>query len=210
MSQGGGYGGYGGGYGPPPQGPYGSPQGYGPPPQQPPGWGPPPPGWGPPPPGWGPPQAPKGGPERFLKAALIGGAIGGVASSLPILNLLNCCFCLLNMGGAAMAVGIHLKDNPAERLDNGDAALCGGFAGMMAGVVVGVLGFLMQLVMGSALAAVYSSLASILPPDVISKMMMQTGTSILYIPIYVLLYGAFGALGGFLSMHLFFKDRTAA
>lgn len=218
MSQGGYGGGYGGGpsgYGSPPGGGWGPPQGgYGPPSGGAPppggGWGPPQGGYGGPPPGFGgaPPQRPKGGPERFLKAALIGGAIGGVASSLPILNLFNCCFCLLNMGGAAMAVGIYLKDSPSERIGNGDAALCGGFAGMTAGVVVGILGVLMQFVAGSAMVALYGHLASILPPDILSKMTMQMGMSFAYLPLYVILYGAFGALGGFLSLHLFFKDRA--
>lgn len=212
---GGGYGGSGngsppGGWGPPPGG-YGSPGGQ---PPQPPSWGQPPggynppPGWGPPP-GFGgqPPQRKSGGPERFLKAAAIGGAIGGVASSLPVLNLLNCCFCLLNMAGAAAAVGMYLKDNPSERITSGDAAMCGGFAGMIAGVVVGILGVVMQVVAGSALMALYGHLATVLPPDVIAKMTMQAGWSIAYIPLYVILYGLFGALGGFLSLNLFFKDR---
>jgi hypothetical protein len=146
------------------------------------------------------------GPNRFIKAALIGGGVGGFVSALPILNILNCCFCLLNMGGAALAVSMYLKENPNERLNNQDAALCGGIAGAFAGLVASLLGLIMNLIAAPLLAAFYRSL----PPDIASKIAMSSGWGIIGIPVNIALYGAFGALGGFLAMQLFFKDRAAA
>jgi hypothetical protein len=109
------------------------------------------------------------------------------------------------MAGAVVAVSIYLKDNPAERLNNGDAAMCGGMAGGIAGVVAGILGLLFNLMLGTFVASIYASL----PPDVASKLAMQGSWGILGIPVGAIIYGAFGALGGFLAMQLFFKDRQA-
>jgi hypothetical protein len=145
------------------------------------------------------------GPARFFKAAGIGGAIGGVASAIPLINWLNCCFCLLNMGGAVLAVHFYLKEFPNERLNNSDAALCGGMAGVVAGVIASVLGLLMNLLLGTFIASIYASL----PPDLASKLAMQSSFGIIGIPVNAIIYGAFGALGGFLAMQLFFKERSA-
>jgi hypothetical protein len=162
----------------------------------------------PPPPS--PPGSPSGdglgGAQRFFKYGLIGGAVGGVLSSIPFLNLLNCCFCLLNLVGSTLAVALYLKESPNERLSSSDAALCGGIAGAVAGLVAGVLGLILSLAMGTMLASFYASL----PPQVASNMTISGLSAIIQIPFYMIGYGGMGALGGFLSMQLLFKDRLAA
>ncbi len=57
-----------------------------------------------------------------MKSAAIGGAIGGVLSAIPLLNMLNCCFCLLCMAGAVIGLQLYLKESPNENLSNGGAA----------------------------------------------------------------------------------------
>jgi hypothetical protein len=74
--------------------------------------------------GFGPPQgnpfapppigAPGQGFGRFGKYIAIGGLIGGVLSSIPLLNLLNCCFCLLVVVGVAGGLSMHLSANPDD------------------------------------------------------------------------------------------------
>jgi hypothetical protein len=142
-----------------------------------------------------------GGMDRFFKPGLLGGLIGGVLSSIPLLNLLNACFCLLIMVGAAAAVFFYLKDNPNERLGGGDAAMCGGIAGAVAGVIAGLLGMILSLTIGTAL----SGLTGRLPGA--SSLAFSGIAAVVAIPIYAIMYGGMGALGGFLSMQVFFKDR---
>lgn len=146
---------------------------------------------------------------RFFKSAAVGGAIGGILCSIPILDCLNYCFCLLNVAGAVIGVQMYLKENAQEQLTNGDAAACGAISGVVAGFVRGILGLLIGITLGPMLFRFYSGM---LPPEVLSQMGRQMGAgigmSIVMIPIYAILYGAFGALGGVLSMSMFFKDRA--
>ncbi|MFO0588896.1 MAG: hypothetical protein U0441_15205 [Polyangiaceae bacterium] len=217
-----------GGFGGPPPGGYGAPPGA-PPPGG--GYGAPPPGGGgfggPPGGGWAPPPqggapggggfnpygAPAGGPQqtgagRFFKTAAIGGAIGGVLSAIPLLGALNCCFCLLVQGGSIIGVNMYLKENPQERLSSGDAATSGAMSGAIAGVIAGVLQMLISLITGGA--ANMAQIMRQLPPDVARSVgpLMMGGASIIGIIISVIIFTAFGALGGFLGMTLFFKDRA--
>jgi hypothetical protein len=146
---------------------------------------------------------------RFFKSAAIGGAIGGILSSIPVLDCLNFCFCLLNVGGAVIAVQMYLKEHSQEQLDNGEAATLGGIAGAIAGLIRGVLGIIIGLALGPVLMNLY---AKQLPPELVGQMSRQYGANIgmmiIMIPLYVILYGAFGALGGVLGMSMFFKDRA--
>lgn len=154
----------------------------------------------------GPQQA---GMARFFKSAAIGGAIGGILCSIPILDCLNWCFCLLNVAGAVIGVQMYLKENSQEQLSNGDAAACGAISGVVAGFVRGILGLIIGLTLGPMLFRFYQGM---LPPEVLAQMSRQFGASIgmsiVMIPLYAILYGAFGALGGVLAMSLFFKDRA--
>lgn len=160
---------------------------------------------GPPPPSpFGPPPPHQQGPNRFLKAAAIGGAAGGVASAVPLLNWLNGCFCLINMAGAALALGLYLKDNPHEKISASDAALCGAMAGLLAGVIAGIGNMLTRILSASLLLSIFSTL----PPDILSRIAMQTSSGILSIPGYAILFGAFGALGGFLGLSVFYPERA--
>jgi hypothetical protein len=136
---------------------------------------------------------------------VIGGVIGGVLSSIPGLNFLNCCFCLLNMAGVAIGLSMYLKANPGDKINNGEAASAGAISGAIAGVIAGVSSLIINLLLTSVMASMYRTL----PPE-FARIIGQTSVGgVVGIPFNLLLYGAFGALGGFLSMQLFFKDRLA-
>jgi hypothetical protein len=79
--------------------------------------------------------------------------IGGILCAIPLFNLLNCCFCLLNMAGAAIGVSMYLKQNEGEKITNGEAAVSGAISGTIAGVIAGIAGFVMWLALGATLAA---------------------------------------------------------
>jgi hypothetical protein len=205
-----------GGYGGPPHGggwdpsggPAGGPQGYG-------GWGgyqggapAPPPGA---PPGYqqhqgfgGPPQPPPEGVGRLMKHSLFGALIGGALASIPLFNLLNGCCCMLTNIGAVAAVALYLKAHPYERMSDGDSAFCGMIAGAAGGLIAALLGLMINVALGSALAGVYGGL----PPSLAGRFAIQSlATGFLMAPVNLILGGAFGALSGFVALSLFFKDR---
>lgn len=164
------------------------------------------------PPGGGFGAGPQGpaptGANRFFKTAAIGGAIGGVLSSIPLLNILNCCFCLLCMAGSIIGVQMYLKENPQEQLTNGDAATSGAISGVVTGLIAGILGLIINLITGGANMAALKSL----PPDVARNMgpLLAGGIvgGLIMLVVGTIFYTAFGALGGVLGMTLFFKDRA--
>jgi len=136
---------------------------------------------------------------------LIGGVIGGVLSSIPIISLLNCCFCLPNMAGVAIGLSMFLKSHPQDNLSAGEAAGGGAMAGAVAGLIAGILGLIMNMIVGGMMAGFYRSM----PPQFARAMAQATAGGVMAIPLNLFLYGAMGALGGFLAMQLFFKDRLA-
>ena len=148
-----------------------------------------------------------GGIGRLVMPALIGGAIGGVLSSIPLLKALNCCFCLLNLVGVGIGIGMHLKSNPQDKLNAGEAAAAGAISGALAGLISSIASLLMNLILGAMMWRTYSSF----PREVRDAMsMMMMGGGILGIPLGIIMFAAIGAIGGFLAMQLFWKDRLAS
>ena len=217
------------GYGGPPMGgggpfqggpPGGGPPGYGPPGY---GGGPPAPayggapsgyGGGPPPGGFGPPGGPPGGfgagpgqggggLGRFTKYMIIGAVLSGVVSAIPLLNILNCCFCMINVGGIVLAISMYLRANPNDRMSTGEAAGFGGIAGAGAGVITAIFSMLFNLALGEMMAEWSRSVS----PQLAAQMARQTTMGIAAIPVDAVIYGAFGAIGGVIAMQLLFKSR---
>ena len=73
-------------------------------------------------------------PGMFVPA-LIGGALGGVLSGIP---LLNCLCCLWIIGGAMLASYILSKNSPVA-LTAGDGAIVGIFTGIVAAVIDAII-----------------------------------------------------------------------
>lgn len=143
---------------------------------------------------------------RLGKHILIGALISGVASGIPLLNILNCCFCLLNMAGIVLALSMYLKSAPGDSVSMGEAAGFGAAAGAGAGVIAGVLGLITSRMMASLLTSVLSNA----PAQMKSQLAASSAMGVIIIPVDAVLYAAFGALGGILGMALFFKDRKRA
>ncbi|MBW2454532.1 MAG: hypothetical protein JRI68_08475 [Deltaproteobacteria bacterium] len=150
------------------------------------------------------------GAQRFVKHGVIGGVIGGIAASIPVLNLLNMCFCLLYMVGAVIGVSMYLNENAQEQLSDSEGAIIGAIAGATGGAIATVLGWMLWWVLASVLAGIYSSIYGFLPGPLLHAMTLSAGRGILMIPVNIAIAGGFGALAGFLSLQLFFKERRRA
>jgi hypothetical protein len=120
--------------------------------------------------------------------------------------VLNCCFCLLNLVGVAIGLGIFFKSNPNEKINAGEAAASGAISGGVAGVISSIMNVIINLILGPLLWSLYSSF----PRELRQAMRQSAASGIIGIPVSVLMFTGIGALGGFLAMQLFWKDRLAA
>ena len=127
-------------------------------------------------------------------------------SAIPLLNMLNCCFCLLNLVGVGIGIGMHLKSNPTDKLNAGEAAAAGAISGAVAGLIASIASVIVNLILGSILWRMYSSF----PRELRDAMRASAGGGVLGIPVSIMMFAAMGALGGFLAMQLFWKDRLAS
>ncbi|MCA1612760.1 MAG: hypothetical protein LC800_01135 [Acidobacteria bacterium] len=133
------------------------------------------------------------------KAALIGGALAGVLSGLPIIS--GCCF-LWAIGGGFLAVFMYLKDAPPGPLEMGDAAKLGALAGAIGAVISIVLGLPFMLLGIGASAVQNSDLQS----AGISSGIMAVG-GIVGLLLRAALVVGFAALGGVIGAAVLGKNR---
>lgn len=77
------------------------------------------------------------------RSVLLGGALGGLLSVIPVVNLLNLFFMLWVLVGVGVTVNRLTRRN--GRLAAGDALLAGSLSGLVSGVVFAVAGLLMVL-----------------------------------------------------------------
>lgn len=139
---------------------------------------------------------------RFTKHIILGALFGGVLSGIPILNCLNCLFCLLNIAGIVIALSMYLKEHPQDMISGAEAAGFGAAAGAGAGLISSILGLVANMFLGTFIASLMSNI-----PGADRNMMASTAVGAFMIPVNIILFAAFGALGGFLGMQLFFKNN---
>lgn len=82
-----------------------------------------------------------------LQPALLGGALMGVLSALPVVSAGNCCCCLWVVAGGLLASYLLQQNQPAA-IDVGDGALVGLLAGLFGAVIASVLAVPINLTMG--------------------------------------------------------------
>jgi len=149
---------------------------------------------------------------RFTKHMLLGALFSGVLCSIPLLNCINLLFCVLNMAGVVLALYLYLKANPDDTLNTNESLMFGAIAGAGAGLIVGILGALLSLLFRTIMSTVMAGLTG----DMGGMGSLITGGAlgfvgtILMLPVWIIVYAAFGLLGSFLGMMLFFKDRRRA
>jgi hypothetical protein len=175
----------------------------------------------PPPPSqsnWTPPAAPGFPPTQpnKMKAALLGGLVGGLLSGLPFIAAGNCCFCLWVVLGGVIAVYLYSKEVP--EVMSGDAALLGLQSGMVSAVVSTILSIPVRLIMSRFMSGFQREMIDRMleqqtdfPPQLAEflKMLSSPGFQLGAIAIgfifSLVFYSMFGALGGLIGKALFKK-----
>jgi hypothetical protein len=128
----------------------------------------------------------------MLKAAVAGAGITVVLNIIPIVNW---CCCLWVMLGSFLSVLIFWKINK-KKPNVGQGTLCGLFSGLIALVIITIVG----LVLGLAFQALIRTAAtgSAFNPAPFGEMGLLMGSLVNFL-IGLVIYPAFGALGGLIG-----------
>jgi hypothetical protein len=89
-----------------------------------------------------------------MQPALLGGVFIGVLSSLPIVNLCNCC-CVWVLGGGALAAYLQQQNQPAPM-----TVAQGARAGLLAGIVAAFVWLFVSQALAVVMAPLQERLAS--------------------------------------------------
>ncbi|MBZ5555687.1 MAG: DUF5518 domain-containing protein [Acidobacteriia bacterium] len=160
----------------------------------------------------------------YLQPALIGGAVMGVLSALPLIYLGNICCCLWVVSGGVVAAYV-LQQNQSGPITPGDGALAGLLAGLVGACVHLVLAIPIDILMAPlerAMAERFLDLAGTMSPemrDMVDRMSgrnVEFSIGIILIRrvlgfMFMLFVGAiFSTLGGLLGAALFKKPALPA
>jgi hypothetical protein len=151
--------------------------------------------------------------QGMFMPALVGGAIAGVLSGIP---LLNCLCCLWIIGGAMLASYLLAKDSPVS-LTAGDGAIVGIFTGIIAAIVRAILSIPLHAVeaqFARSLMQRLSQYAEEMPSGWQSWLDRGTaGASVSWLlfglVISAAIFSALGALGGVIGASVFRKKKPA-
>ncbi|HEX7173967.1 MAG TPA: hypothetical protein VF240_01610 [Pyrinomonadaceae bacterium] len=134
------------------------------------------------------------------KAALIGGAVAGILSAIPILN--NCC-CLWAICGGILAILVYTKSTKAA-MTPGDGAMLGVVAGGIGVAIYLAIGLPVFLLIGAASITSQMSQAGVDIPF--------SGTILAIIVALIFAIGvfAFTVLGGLIGAAIFGKGGAGA
>lgn len=147
--------------------------------------------------------------SRFVQPALIGGAVVGVLSALPVISIGNCC-CLWVIGGGAVAAYI-LQQNQQTPITPGDGAIAGLLAGVVGAFVYLVLSIPISLLMAPMERVILDRVieSGDVPPEFRQFLGGYRGGAFRLITgfAFMLVAGAiFSTLGGLLGMAIFKKS----
>jgi hypothetical protein len=152
-------------------------------------------------------------PRRFVPAVLLGGGAAGFVLAIPFLgDVLRCGLCLGVLGGAALSMKLWLDTHLAEKLSPVEAAYLGALSGAVSAGVSWVLSVPVRMAAGEWLADFYMA-REMLPTSL--KYLMRAfytsdfGDVLVTLVFQLIVYGAMGALGGFLALQYLFAARRA-
>ncbi len=155
--------------------------------------------------------------QNKLRPALIGGIAAGVAGSLPILNLANCAFCLLIVGGGVLAAYLYMKDAPpSAQAPLGDGFKLGLLAGLIEAVVWALISIAMALLIPDLAQWPFGppQLDDVdLPPParrVVSMLSNPVPLAIFFGLISLIIDPIFCGLGGLIGVAIFNKKPAAS
>jgi hypothetical protein len=143
-----------------------------------------------------------------LQPALLGGALIGVLSALPIVSWLNMCCCLWVVLGGAMALWIA-QSNHAYPVTAADGALTGLLAGLFGGLVAIPLTILFEPIQRNLILRMLDSSQAEIPPQIRSMLENSGGHGLIAQIVTGLfmtaIYAVIAMLGGLLGVALFKK-----
>ncbi len=145
--------------------------------------------------------------------ALLGGLFIAVLSSLPVVNIGNCC-CLWVLAGGVLVVYLQQQNLPTPVVTS-DAAVGGLMAGAIGGVLLSAVQVFMlkasgPLVLDSLRSQVGSSE---MPPEAmafIERLLTGSGFAVLMFGLTVPLFAVFAMLGSLLGLTFFRKKMPPA
>ena len=134
------------------------------------------------------------------KAALIGGAIAGILSAIPVVNY---CCCLWAIGGGLLAVFLYTKDTKAV-MTPGDGAMLGAIAGGIGAAIYLVISLPLNLLLGAAAITAQLSQANVDLPF--------SGMALVIVGVLIgaVLVFLFTVIGGLIGSPLFGKGAGPA
>src|SRR4030095_14563462 len=78
----------------------------------------------------------------WKQPALVGGVIAGLLSSIPLVNIANCCFCAWLLFGGAIAAKMLINRTPRP-VRSGEGARVGAVAGLIAAGIYSLISLAM-------------------------------------------------------------------
>jgi hypothetical protein len=131
--------------------------------------------------------------RHLLIGSLIGAAVSLVLANVPVLNLVNCLLCAGFWGGPLLGVWYYKRQAGTMTLGQGVAV------GALAGLLAGVIGFLLSFVGLAGIQAVAQSYARLAPEGAgIEQPLALAEASLLNLGgiVFEIILGAIGGLIG--------------
>ncbi len=144
-----------------------------------------------------------------LQAALLGGLFIGVLSSLPVVNIANCC-CLWVIVGGVLTVYLQ-QQGRTTAIAPADAALSGLLAGLVGALISLALTAVFFSMTGAGMAAQFREMAEQYPQmpaetrDMIIRLSEGSGMFLLLSLFTIPIYAIVSMLGGLLGTLIFRK-----
>jgi hypothetical protein len=148
-----------------------------------------------------------------LKPALIGGIAEGVASSIPVLNLVNIACCILVVGGGVLAAYLYMKDvPPSAKAPLGDGLKLGLLAGLIGAVVFALISIPMAVLTPDLVSGLGPLVTehSDPPPEIVSLLSTPLPMTIFFSLIGLIIDPIFCGIGGLIGVAIFNKKPAAS
>jgi hypothetical protein len=152
----------------------------------------------------------------LITPALIGGAIAGVLSGIPVFQ---CLCCLWIIGGAVLASYLLAKDSPGP-LTAGDGALVGAFTGVFAAAASALISIPFTRIQLAFLRKFFERFQEYIPagsrPESFDRLFnievrgFSLPAFLFHLVILSLIFAVLGALGGVIGMSIFGKKTSSA
>jgi len=147
-----------------------------------------------------------------LRPALIGGALIGIISAIPIVNWINCFCCAGVIIGGILAVHLYNKNLKGLALTSSDGVALGLMAGA-SGALIGTI--ITSMITGGIKRQIDKILeySSELPPEVEDALIriQEMGGEMFFVIVglvfSLIIYSIFGIIGGLIAVAIFKKKQ---